>query len=62
MGQYQGPLVLGRDRYKRVIAKYAAAGEDIASWMVQQRLALAYRRYSLDYVDEKAGALRGRPG
>ncbi len=29
MGQYQGPLVLGRDRYKRVIAKYAAAGEDL---------------------------------
>ncbi len=53
---------LGYDRYDRIIAKCAAAGEDIGSWMGQQGLALAYRRYALDYVDEEAGALRGRPG
>ena len=32
------------------------ASEDINAWMVSQGLALAYRRYSLDYVDEEADA------
>ncbi len=53
---------LGRDRYKRIIARCAVAGEDIESWMVQQGLALAYRRYSLDYVDEEADAQAARRG
>ncbi len=52
---------LGRDRYKRIIGRCIVAGEDINAWMGSQGLALAYRRYSLDYVDEEAGALRGRP-
>ncbi len=30
---------LGRDRYKRIIARCAVAGEDIESWMVQPGLA-----------------------
>ena len=47
---------LGRDRYKRIIARCAVAGDDIGAWMVSQGLALAYRRYSLDYVDEEADA------
>ena len=47
---------LGRDRYKRIIARCTVAGEDIGSWMVSQGLALAYRRYSLDYVDEESEA------
>ncbi len=38
------------------------AGEDIGSWMVQQGLALAYRRYSFDYVDEEADAQAARHG
>ncbi len=53
---------LGRDRYKRIIAKCATAGEDIGSWMVQQGLALVYRRYSLDYVEEEAEAQAARRG
>ena len=53
---------LGRDRYKRIIARCAVAGEDIGSWMVQQGLALAYRRYSLDYIDEEAEAQAARRG
>ncbi len=32
---------LGRDRYKRIIAKCAVAGEDMGVWMVSQGLALA---------------------
>ncbi len=47
---------LGRDRYKRIIGKCTVAGEDLDEWMVSEGLALAYRRYSLDYVDEEAEA------
>ena len=53
---------VGRDRYKRIIGKCTVAGEDIGSWMVQQGLALAYRRYSLDYVDEEADAQAAQRG
>ncbi len=53
---------LGRDRYDRIIARCTVAGEDLEKWMVQQGLALAYRRYSLDYVDEEADARAARHG
>ncbi len=53
---------LGRDRYKRIIARCTVAGEDLGEWMVQQGLALAYRRYSLDYVEEEADAQAVRRG
>ena len=53
---------LGRDRYERIIAKCAAAGEDIGRWMVSEGLALAYRRYSRDYVDQEAEAQAARRG
>ncbi len=36
---------LGRDRYKRIIARCTVAGEDMGAWMVSQGWALAYRRY-----------------
>ncbi len=32
---------LGRDRYKRIIARCAVAGEDMGAWMVANGLALA---------------------
>ncbi len=51
---------LGRDTYDRIIGRCAVAGEDIESWMVSQGWALAYRRYSLDYVDEEADAQAAR--
>ncbi len=53
---------LGRDRYKRIIGRCTVAGEDLGKWMVSQGLALAYRRYSLDYVDEEADAQAARRG
>ncbi len=53
---------LGRDRYKRIIARCTVAGEDLGEWMVRQGLALAYRRFSLDYVDEEADAQAARRG
>ncbi len=43
---------LGRDRYDRIIARCSVAGEDLEKWMVANGWALAYRRYSLDYVDD----------
>ncbi len=53
---------LGRDRYKRIIARCAVTGEDLGAWMVLEGLALAYRRYSLDYVDQEADAQAARRG
>ncbi len=53
---------LGRDRYDRIVARCTVAGEDIESWMVRQGWALAYRRYSLDYVDEEVDARAARRG
>ncbi len=38
------------------------AGEDLEEWLVSQGWALAYRRYSLDYVDEEADAQAARRG
>ncbi len=53
---------LGRDRYKRIIGRCTVAGEDLEKWMVANGWALAYRRYSLDYVDEEADAQAARRG
>ncbi len=53
---------LGRDRYERIIARCAVAGEDIESWMVVNGWAVAYRRFSLDYVEEEATAQAARRG
>ena len=51
-----------RDRYGRIVAKCSVASEDLGEWMVSQGLALAYRRYSHDYVDEEADAQAARRG
>ena len=40
----------GTDRYGRTVAKCRARGVDINRWMVTQGWAVAYRRYSKDYV------------
>ncbi len=53
---------LGRDRYNRIIGRCTVAGEDMGAWMVWQGWALAYRRFSLDYVDEEADAQTARRG
>jgi endonuclease YncB( thermonuclease family) len=38
------------DRYGRLIMRCLAGGTDIAEHLVENGLALAYRRYSTDYV------------
>ncbi len=53
---------LGRDKYDRIIGRCTVAGEDLGAWMVLQGWALAYRWYSLDYVDEEAEAQTARRG
>jgi endonuclease YncB( thermonuclease family) len=50
------------DRYGRIVGRCLAGDLDINEWLVAQGLALAYRRYSLDYVsaeDEARVAGRG---
>ncbi len=38
------------DRYKRVVAVCRSGEEDLNAWLVRQGHAVAYRRYSMDYV------------
>ena len=45
-----------RDRYGRLIAVCYSGTEDLNAWMVREGWAVAYRRYSKDYVDEEAEA------
>ena len=50
------------DRYGRIVGRCLVGEVDINEWLVAQGLALAYRRYSLDYVaaeDEARAAGRG---
>lgn len=49
------------DRYGRTVAVCFVGGEDLDRWMTLQGWALAYRKYSLDYVDaEDAARTAGR--
>lgn len=49
------------DRYGRTVARCTVNGRDVGRDVVTDGVALAYRRYSNDYVgDEKAAALAGR--
>jgi endonuclease YncB( thermonuclease family) len=49
-----------RDRYGRVVAVCSLGGEDLNRWMVANGWAMAFRRYSLDYVaDEDRARMAG---
>lgn len=45
-----------RDRYGRTVAVCFLGREDLNRWMVANGWAVAFRRYSLDYVAEEGGA------
>ena len=45
-----------QDRYGRVVAICSVTGEDLNAWMVREGWALAYRQYSLDYINEENSA------
>jgi len=51
-----------RDRYGRTVAVCHLDGEDIGSWLVQSGWAVAYRKYSLDYVPDEDQARQQRAG
>ena len=51
-----------RDRYGRVVAVCHSRGEDLNGWMVSQGWALAYRRYSRDYIKQEKRASASKRG
>src|SRR5262249_47183459 len=50
------------DRYGRMVATCRAGAEDLNGWMVSQGWALAYRHYSIAYVDEEDTARTAQLG
>lgn len=51
-----------RDRYGRIVAVCRIGAIDLGRWVVEQGFAVAYRRYSLDYVSAEDDARRARRG
>jgi endonuclease YncB( thermonuclease family) len=51
-----------RDRYGRTVALCRADGRDLGQSMVRAGMALAFTRYSTDYVDDEAAAKAARVG
>jgi endonuclease YncB( thermonuclease family) len=45
-----------KDRYQRLIAVCYLGDEDLNAWLVSEGWAVAYRKYSRDYVDEEESA------
>ncbi len=50
------------DRYKRLIAKCYVDNKNIESFMVKNGWAVAYRRYSKDYIEEEIEARENKLG
>jgi len=48
------------DRHHRVVAVCSKAGEDLSRWMITNGWAVAFRRYSLNYVADEDGARQRR--
>ena len=51
-----------RDRYGRIVAVCRAYGEDLSAWMAGLGWALAFRRYSTQYVPAEELAERRKAG
>lgn len=54
--------VNGQDRYQRQIARCYVGSQDMQAWLTGQGWALAYRRYSTDYVSAENQARNARRG
>ena len=52
----------GRDRYKRYLATCYKDGINLNKWMVRNGLAVAYKRYSKDYLGDEAHAKENKLG
>jgi len=53
---------IDKDRYGRLVSKYYADGKDLGGALVEQGLALAYRRHSKDYTGAEATAKAAQGG
>ncbi len=53
---------LDRDRYGRIVAKCAVAGEDLGEWLVVNGWAVAYVYFSYDYTRAEQRATSARRG
>jgi endonuclease YncB( thermonuclease family) len=51
-----------QDKYGRIVAICHAGGEDLNGWLVSEGLALAYRRYSTDYIGQEQMAREAMRG
>ena len=51
-----------KDRYGRIIAVCTSGGVNLNALMVREGWALAYRKYSRDYIDEELIAKDGKRG
>lgn len=51
-----------RDRYKRLVATCFVSGADLNAWMIEQGLAVAYRKYSKFYVPQEEAAKAAHTG
>jgi endonuclease YncB( thermonuclease family) len=51
-----------RDRYGRLVAACSVGGANISAWMVTEGWAVAYRRYSQDFVADEATARAAKRG
>ena len=50
------------DRYRRIVAVCKLNNIDLNGWMVRQGWAVAYRKYSMDYVYEERAAKKAKNG
>jgi endonuclease YncB( thermonuclease family) len=50
------------DRYKRIVALCRLGDIDLNAWMVRRGWAMAYRRYSRDYVNDESAARSAKAG
>lgn len=50
------------DRYRRIVGRCLVGGTDVSAWLVQNGWAMAFRRYSMDYVVDEDRARRLRAG
>lgn len=51
-----------RDRWRRLIAVCYVGEQDLNAWLVRRGWAVAYRRYSKDYVPQEDRARRAKAG
>jgi len=50
------------DRYKRIVGRCVGGGTHVSTWLVENGWALAFRRYSLDYIANEDRARLARRG